>query len=462
MTKLLSASRPLEERILDSFPSGDYAMTALLQLVDIVESDAVESAAVECVPSPRMLINPAFVAAHCPTSDSLLMLVMHELHHVLLGHTRQFPRVTPIDNLVFDAVINSMLCRLFPDPNCRRFFTDLYPDDQFPECLLRPPDRWSPGTRPSRVRLPPALTGEGMERAAQVYRSLYSAGGASYEDLYEILAGEVSPEDAARVVLVGGHGEWAETGDSPLEPSVMFEIVETLSAGWPKVVSPVSRRSMERLLDESRFEAKRPSRSNRSKLRRLFKRVGGRLNSSSGIPGGGGVSEEGMVQGPIPTCDRRGVVMRSLGRPPLLYTNPVQQKHRARFGLTRRVHVYVDVSGSIGQLTGALYGAVLDCEEFVHPQVHLFSTGVSSVTLRQLKLGICRSTGGTDINCVASHMRRHGVERAVLITDGEVWEPTDRNRQTLCGVRLGVALCGWDQTREFLDDVTDFWTQLSL
>jgi hypothetical protein len=38
-----------------------------------------------------------------PTPEKLLMLIMHELHHVLLGHTRLFPRLTQIDNLVFDV-----------------------------------------------------------------------------------------------------------------------------------------------------------------------------------------------------------------------------------------------------------------------------------------------------------------------------------------------------------------------
>ena len=49
-----------------------------------------------------------------------------------------------------------------------------------------------------------------------------------------------------------------------------------------------------------------------------------------------------------------------------------------------RVHVYLDVSGSIGDLKGALYGAVLDCREFVHPFVHLFSTKVVDVSLEVL------------------------------------------------------------------------------
>ena len=35
--------------------------------------------------------------------EELLMLVMHELHHMMLGHTVSHPRITPFDNFVFDS-----------------------------------------------------------------------------------------------------------------------------------------------------------------------------------------------------------------------------------------------------------------------------------------------------------------------------------------------------------------------
>jgi hypothetical protein len=94
----------LEEKILDTFPSGSYALTALLRLMDIVESDSVPTAAVECRVQPRLLVNPEFVDRHANTPERLLMLVMHELHHVLLGHTTLFKTVTKTDNFVFDSV----------------------------------------------------------------------------------------------------------------------------------------------------------------------------------------------------------------------------------------------------------------------------------------------------------------------------------------------------------------------
>ena len=111
-----------------------------------------------------MLVNPAFAARHAATPERLLMLVMHELHHVILGHTRLLPVTTPLDNVVFDAVINAMLCRAFPDPAGVALFTDLYAADEVPGAVLRPPPGWTPtvagrpqpAPRRRRVRVPAA------------------------------------------------------------------------------------------------------------------------------------------------------------------------------------------------------------------------------------------------------------------------------------------------------------------
>ena len=53
---------------------------------------------------------------------------------------------------------------------------------------------------------------------------------------------------------------------------------------------------------------------------------------------------------------------------------------------------------------GPLYAAVLDCEALVERTVHLFSTRVADVSLAELRRGVCKTTGGTDIGCVAAHM----------------------------------------------------------
>ena len=70
------------------------------------------------------------------------MLVLHELYHIILGHTRLFPRVTQLHNIAFDAIINSMLCHQFKDPVYLEFFQKINSWKRFPARLLRPPEGW--------------------------------------------------------------------------------------------------------------------------------------------------------------------------------------------------------------------------------------------------------------------------------------------------------------------------------
>ena len=139
----------------------------------------------------------------------------------------------------------------------------------------------------------------------------------------------------------------------------------------------------------------------------------------------------------------------------------MRSANRGRSG--ERVHVYLDVSGSIGELKGPLYGAVFDSREFVHPQVHLFSDAIHDISISQLRKGVCKTTHGTSIDCVAEHIQKQRVRRAVLITDGFVGKPVGMHRDTLAAIKLGVC---YQQDRSRvpadLDAVTDHAAYLEL
>jgi hypothetical protein len=439
----------LKDQLFDCLPAGRYALAGLLRLVDIVEIETVPSAAVECQAQPRLLINPVFVAEHANTPEKLMMLVMHEIHHVLLGHTRRLSGSTPTDNFVFDCVINALLCRMFPQPAYTALFRDFYPDDAFPACLLRPPADWNPVI--NKVPVPPALAGKGLGPARQVYQSLYTPEGASYLDIHHVLRAFLARRETllAGVTLLGDH-EGSAQGQATASANVLAGAVEDIVRHWPAPPEPLRGLSMAELLRDSRLRIVRaPSR--RRQLRELIGKVAG----ASGI--GQGVRRtmlaEIPIESPLPSADRRAMVSRALGVVPLLYrsTLQIQQPVPAQ----ERVHIYLDVSGSMEGIKGALYGAVLDCEALVHPRVHLFSTRVAEVSPAQLRAGICKSTGGTYIRCVTRHMARHRVKRAVLLTDGYVGRADAAGRQTLDRARIGVAYLGAHTSRLALEPHAD-------
>lgn len=448
--------RSIAAQILDSFSSGTYAWHALLQIVEVVETTDVETAAVECRIQPKLLINPEFVERHAETSEKLLMLVMHELHHVLLGHTRLFPRVTKLDNLVFDAVINALLCRMFPEPQYVRFFTDFYSANQFPQCLLRPPPGWRPG---QPATLPTALETNDDLALQEVYRGLYSPAGVGYEELYAVLTKTIPVTALNEIQLLGDHrSETSETSSggqletrSPLLLGIVREVVEK----WPLPPDPLRGRSWNDVLKKLSVAPRRVL-TNRERFRKLILQTAGVSQTVGTVRQVAFDSLE--IQTPLPTQERRAMVLAALGRPPLLHQVTITAARPRKVG--PRVHVYLDVSGSMHGIRDALYSAVLDCRTVVHPVIHLFSTKVADVSLAQLRRGDCPTTNGTDIACVAEHVRKQHVRRAVLVTDGYVGSPKGENAITLQQMVLGTALAGSGVTRTDLESVTNFWTKL--
>jgi len=447
------ATKSLAERILDAFPSGSYSLTALLRICDIVETDAVPTAAVECRVQPRLLVNPDFVAAHAQTPEKLLMLVMHELHHVLLGHTTLFPRMTPVQNFVFDAVINGIVCRMFPRADYTALFEELYSEDSFPACLLAPP----PGWRTKKARRANAikqLPKDHRKRAAAVHAALYSEAGASYHEVYELLPKmleEFSKADPSKpggdgkqlesllldVPLLGDHQhEELQAGSLEQSSPILFEVVRSVVEEWPQPPDPIRGRSLSATLEDRQVKPIRV-RSNRAMLRQLIRKIA----NQEGYGSAPRVRTEKLeVPTPIPHLTRRSLVMRALGQPTLLHEGTIHYRRRSRSG--QRVHVYLDVSGSMADVLKPLYGAILDCKELVVPVIHLFSTEIADITLNELRAGKCHSTFGTSIQCVTEHMQQHRVRNALLITDGFVGLPKGEIHDTLAKAKVGVAYLG--------------------
>lgn len=456
----------IADRIYGCFPSGTYCLPALLRVLEVVETTSVETAAIECKALPRLLINPEFVAKHAASSEKLLMLVLHELHHLLLGHTRLYPRPTALDNLAFDAVINATLSQLFPVPEYLSMFTDFYDEGDLFACFLRPPRGWRPK---ETFVAPTALQGDGedLRYLREVYAALYSEKGATYNEVRDALGRALwmtkdrtqpgTPEEELPPLL-GDHSNESTTPSSssgnletraPALLSAVREIVER----WPQPPTPIVGRSIDEFLKAKGVQPARTSPS--AKLRRLMYLIADQ-GGSRGSPHP--TATPLSVSSAVPRSTRRGVVLRALGANPMLHEHNIEQ--RRMLSVSERVHVYLDVSGSVEQMIPMLYGVILASRNYVHPVVHTFSTTVADITLKQLARGKVKTTGGTSIDCVADHIRKNGVRRAVLITDGYVGFPNEADRNTLGAVKLGVALTPGGTTERDLQGMVNRWTKL--
>jgi hypothetical protein len=430
----------LRRRVMNIVPARYYGFDTLLELLDLVVTDQVPTAAVRCGAGPVLMINPDFVDRHCRSDEALFALIMHELHHVLMGHTRLFPRATPAHNLAFDAVINAYLCHLLPEP-AHTLFTGLYAPDAAPEFLLRPPPGW-----PRRGDWKAAERGGVDPALCALHRRIYSDAGVTYQEIFDALAsalaGMAGSGDGPQ--LLGDHDaaddadEWGTGYADPMLVSAIRTIVER----WPPPAEPRRGRSLHDQLVTELVRPARPGGAVVAAVRRAF------LDAATGRSGrlGRRSHRPRVAVLPLPDLrDRKAAVLQAMGGEPLLWESVLPGLRRRHDG--GRVHLYVDVSGSMDPYIARLYGALRPFRRDLFPKVHLFSTRVRDVTPAALARGVRATDNGTDIACVIEHILEHRIRCALIATDGDVGDVSAPDRALLRqrGVRIITLLTpgGW-------------------
>ena len=414
-----AASDELVRRVLDAVPARSHALGALLSLFRVEASTAVPTACVTCERRPVLRVNPSFVAAHCRSDAHLFVLVMHELHHVLLGHTRLFPRVTPAHNLAFDAVVNALLCARFPEEAYTSFFTGIYGREKGPLRLLAPPGR--PVVRPRNLEA--------------LHEALYE-GRATADEVFHAIVKEVQLLAIPIDKLLGSHGgadgRWGTEG--PADPLVV-DAIRRIVEKWPPPRDPIRGRS---LADALKSMTLTPHDAAGAVLRAARKALLGAADRGRRTSRRADGPRPAEVPLPDPR-DRRAGIARALGSTPVLYRSELVDRRGRQDGAA---HVYLDVSGSMDAWIEELYGALARLSRHLAPDVHLFSTRVETVPLRALKDGARTTTGGTDVRCVLEHALRGRARRVLIVSDGYVGEaPPDLARAVRArGVEVRVLL----------------------
>jgi hypothetical protein len=115
--------------------------------------------------------------------------------------------------------------------------------------------------------------------------------------------------------------------------------------------------------------------------------------------------------------DRRADLRDAAGETALFHRIALQHHDRVR---GERVHVYVDVSGSMSDALPGVYAALVPLLDHVDPAIHLFSTDLVDVSHADLRRRLAVTTGGTEIGAVTAHVLARDIGRAVILTDGWV------------------------------------------
>ena len=403
-----AASDELLRRVVQSLPGATFELERFVGLIGVEVTDRIPTAAVTCGARSRLLLNPEFVAAYCRTDEHLFMLVMHELWHVLLGHTRLHPRPTPAHNIAFDAMINSGLAHQFPGREYRGFFESVYSAEQFPERLLRPPAGW-----PHR----PVYSGPGPSGTERVMQTLYpptrrpptAYGG----DVLALLDGVA----VDGVQLLGDHdaddADYASVADGPRTGPALREMVGEWPGGPPGGPGQAAGDLRPWILDPPR------PRSVPKEFEAVLRRAADRQRGDRRVHTG---SDRVAVVSVLPSRhDRHHVARTRLGLPSLLRRPvldvPTRQQERAAC-------VYLDVSGSMADLLPLLLPPLVRAVTSGSVTLWQFSTGVVPLSLTDLRAGRLETTGGTAIGPVLAHAVESGTTRSIVVlTDGYVEMP---------------------------------------
>ncbi|MES3036025.1 MAG: VWA domain-containing protein [Gemmatimonadota bacterium] len=421
------------------------ALDALLTVSRVQWSDEIASACVECCERPRLLLNPQFVARYCTTPERLTMLVLHELSHVMLGHTRLFPRPTTLHNIAFDAIVNRTVLSLLEASHAavRRYAAlpmDTYRPDRSPEFILRPPPDWpdKPDWKASR-KMPAALR--------RIHRMLYGEGvrdagllGVTYGEIIEALQGTVSNAAADDVELLGAHGVTLAE-QSALAGTRNADVAEVLQPQLNALAGLVPGDGDALTSRRVRDVGRTPSLERA--LRVLMRRAGH----------GDGTATRRVEWTAREVCvvhrlhDRRAAsrhyAARVLGAPaPMLFAGRIAERKLEKVGVT----IYVDVSGSMHSLLPHLRRALHALREEIRPTLYWFSTTVVRARANDLATGRVRSTGGTSITAVIRHIATSvpAGTPVVILTDGyvESVNPAVQRQLQTHGTRIHLGVIG--------------------
>jgi len=420
-------SRALILRLLSCVPAATFEMETLCRLAGIKASRDIPTAGVEVGFRSRLLINPDFVKKYCERDEHLFLLVMHELYHIILAHTQLYPRVTVAQNIAFDAIINAGLMRQFNRPEYRGFFEAINKADEFPGCLLRPPEGW-----PYAPHYPENDEPYGL---VVILKRLYPPTPFArwhpplYEDILYLLKkwmrDKIEKGEAIAVpTLLGDHDSEGVNDGRALSDGFFGDVVRRVAEKWPSAPFMARGRGAGDRMNEWMTGVGNPAEEAKRAFamilqRALIQRDGTQQKRArTSLPG---ITGMGVMPNPR---DRYARARARLGVQGLLWHQPGVVKARS-MSIKARAHVYLDVSGSMNHLLPHLIGMLIPYVRRGDAAVFQFSTKVEPITLEGLKAGKIRTTQGTSIACVLNHLLETDppMRRALILTDGFTGSP---------------------------------------
>ncbi|MCK5861243.1 MAG: hypothetical protein KAH38_02075 [Candidatus Hydrogenedentes bacterium] len=368
------------------------------------------------------------------------MLILHELHHIIYGHTRLFRNASIAHNIAFDSIINARLCQTWNSPGYIRFFRKLYKYPLFPEILLCPPLEWdvmegkSEKIELERTRL---IHQVGHEYAGKIIRlrdKLYSyKADVSYQeilDLLRLVSTEIIP------VLLGNHNDKENEEQYPdaFESSrILLKMAANELEDNAKEYEKTSGNTSHTGYSTSGSQKttcilpQQPRKKFLTALKKVFIKSKVYDKKGQGQCPHAATNLQSAVS-VIPNPYDRSIYAKEmlLKTPQLLYTTYISTVSTdwERAGIT---HVYLDVSGSMLQELPWITAALQPLEETGFCRIFTFNIRVTALREKNIRKKVFCG-GGTSISPILEHVINTSSQKCpahiVILTDGDFSLPT--------------------------------------
>lgn len=381
-----------------------FAIRAVLRILGIDFTDEIPTLAVTCEERPRLLVNLAFVKAHCSTEEHAKALICHEFLHVLLRHTERRDPVTPSEHLATDAVINAIIHREL-GPAYSSMMGAYYAEAPGLMRLLRP---MTGKDRPSFL--------------LRAWKGLY--GGQLVVDDIRELAESFGFIQISLGLLLGNH----TVGTRPLPKDLEEALNDSLRAmNGSGIWRAPKARGVGAHSYETLFTAKDEAVAGwrRTALAVLKRHVMPDRRSRADA------LDESVSRMPILNSRDRRAFVRSLW-------DPFIPDAAWRVWTPRRsgtAQVYLDVSGSMSAEMPHIVSLLNRLRRHIRMPFWAFSNEVSPAVIERGQLKT-RTTGGTSMACVLRHLAKTRPAAAVVVTDGYIEEISPADVWTAGAVRL--------------------------
>ncbi|MCR4661005.1 MAG: hypothetical protein K5765_03260 [Clostridia bacterium] len=441
----MSNIEDIKRRLFSVIPTSSIHMMEFLKLMDIrFVEDETKSAAITCSIRPELLLNKTFVDTYCKTDEHLFMLIMHELYHIVLGHTHLFKRHSEIDNIAFDAVINAILCRMFPEEEYISFFKSLNGDNLFPGCILRPIGNNTP------------------QKFIPTLKNLYLTNTGTYFEVYECITNELEEflkTKGGSYILLGDHYDDNDDMNNPLLKKMLDKVISDLPGN--NLIS--NGRKLGGELENKTINFAKAERVAQNKMNRLLLKSGVvQGNISKRKIAIKHVLEDATLVTPD-YKDRMLLAKSIIYGQPLLYNSSLINSRIVRDNNVQTL-VYLDVSGSV--IDDINHFAPLLLQPYKNKECLLFafSTVVVPVSYKNFRKGNYQTTGGTDIDCIFEHYfslpKNKQTKKILILTDGCTGTVSDDYYQRIKQQKIEV-YCGLfgDYTKEDMSNITKYFEE---